>query len=157
MDGMLLGAWGDPNDVNDTWTFHARDKGGYTLDIKEDNKVSSFEAHLFSCGGTRFLDLGPGDLEEVVHESLVVVTLMPLHLLLRVDLQGPNLTLYVSEGDALKSLLKEDPNVIAHIDVDNECILSAPSEALQRYLGKVKDNDELWDDPIRLTRVKHKP
>lgn len=152
MDKGLVGVWGEPNDANDTWTFHARDKGGYTLDITEKKNVSNFEAHLFTCGDTHLLDLGPGDLSDVFKNSLVAITLLPAHLLLRLERQEDQLTLYVSEGDTLKSMLQEDPNAIAHLEIDNEFILSAPPEALQRYLGRIKDVNDLWGDPIQLTR-----
>ena len=149
----LVGRWGDHND-DSTWMFVADDKKTYSLYIEDDNVVSSFTATLFQVDGTFMLDVVPNSIvEECGQDNLEVSHVLPLHGLLKVEIQDNRLYIQISDEKTWKSLLASDPNVIGYTLVDNETILTDKSESIYSYLWSIQDTNDLWEKTDTLEKL----
>jgi hypothetical protein len=149
----LVGRWGDPKD-DGTWMFVSDDKKTYSLYIEEDNEVASFKATLFLVDDTFMLDVVPNSLfEECGKDNIEVTHVLPLHGLLKMEIQDNRLYIQISNEDTWKSLLTSAPNVIGYTLVDNETILTDKSEIIYSYLWSIQDMNDLWEEPDVLEKL----
>jgi hypothetical protein len=153
-DPILLGIWSDPTDTNvtkATWTFEKLGAQNYSLLIRDDNKTNAFDAHLFTLGNAKFLDLLP-------RERLEYQT--PSHLLLHVAQLHPQLELRLLNYGWLSKLVEEKPKAIRHIIVPKESgsaedgllTLTADTAELQKFIRKQLHNTNAWVEPMVLKK-----
>ena len=161
-DNRLLGTWvDDPNGPEMTWHFESVDKpkNAYKLIFtSEDGLKGSFIAHLVKLRDDLFLDIFPGkapwDLEDPnesdwPYNSLLMV---PVHTIVKIDSVGPRLKMRLMLETELKKLLEEDPDVIAHVTVEDRPVLTASTKELQAFVLKYADSDKLFSGEIALER-----
>jgi len=149
-DEQLLGKWGDADKADDPnaefWQFEkGQGDGRYRLLHSDKGKVGEFDAVMVQLGDMLFLDLFPGendDLENV--NELYRVHLVRAHLFIRVDELGEKLKLRFMDVDDVKELVKENPAVVKHETRDDEIILTADTEELQYFL--LRYGDEIFGD-----------
>ena len=147
-DARLVGSWSERKESKDgqeekgqDWTFTDANRGGYKLEIEDGDETHPYEAHLFTLGEHRFLDIAP------VERSLSTI---PAHHLFKVIEIGPSLQLAALNTNWLQKWLRKNPKALAHVAVadpehrDNrekdELVLTANTKALQKFL---QDN---WSD-----------
>jgi hypothetical protein len=156
----LIGTWREADKTADegtTWTF---DKGEtanvYKVHIadKEEMKVDC-DGRLFKLGETKFLDLYSR------HRAIID---MPAHALFRVMDIGESFKLQMLSPGWFKNRLQLHPKEIANIfvtdpehpdDVDKgEFVLTASTEAVQKYVLEHLKDEGFWEEPGELKKVK---
>lgn len=150
-DPALLGTWHDPEKTNadaETWTFDKLEAQTYKWTVRDGNKTNEFDTHLFSLGGTRFLDALPRERHDYT---------TPSHVLLRVTKLQPQLELENLSYDWLAKLLETDPKALRHVVVPKEAgssedggllTLTADTAELQKFIRKHVNNTNAWGESL---------
>ena len=163
-DKKLLGTWADdPNEPEVTWQFESADeaKKSYNLVFTgEDGLKGSFVVHLVKLKDSLFLDIfpskAPWDLDDPnesqwPYNSLFMI---PAHTFVKVDSLAPKLKLRLMLETQLEKLLEENPDAIAHVEVEDRPVLTASTKELQAFILEYADTDKLFTDEIVLERKK---
>jgi hypothetical protein len=148
-DPALVGTWRPveaKESSKETWAFtKAGDKLYQLQQTDEEGRKAAFEARLFKLKDHRFLDLY---LTKVEGDQLKVnawasISLVPAHLLLKVEQIEPALKLAAMNPDWMQTYLKQHPNAIAHRVVsDGNIVLAASTDELQKFvLAHLGDKD----------------
>jgi len=161
-DDKLLGTWvDDPNGPEMTWRFESVDKpkNAYKLVFtSEDGLKGSFVAHLVKLRDDLFLDIfpdkAPWDLEDPNESDWPynALLLIPAHTFVKIDSVGPRLKMRLMLETELKKMLEEDPDIIAHVTVEDRPVLTASTKELQAFVLKYADSDKLFSGEISLER-----
>jgi len=163
-DPHLIGTWAEPGKEDSSWCFQADGTNAYTLTVTEDNEKSArFKAVLFKLNGKTYLDTMPTKIELKDNQpSMVEMSLIRGHLLVRVREIEPKLKLDCFDWDWLKKYLQEHPKALAHRgtgDEDDPFVLTAEPRELQNFVLKhLKDGelfkvDQAEDGWVRLTNA----
>lgn len=151
-DARLVGTWltATTKSQPESWTFETSITNTYAATLlDEDGKTGNFVAHLFKLGAATFIDLEPAECNYATNQaSLVGATMIPGHLLLRVQLDEKKLSIAACNPDWLKKFLAKNPAAIAHRMRDDEVILTAETGALQKFVRKHLGKDELFGDDM---------
>lgn len=155
-DDRLLGEWQEKgaNGEPEIWKFEKGEGKAYKLLVTEkEGKQGEFIAHLFRLDQQFFLDLRPTDCHFATNQAdLVAVAMVPGHLLVRVFQFGPQLKLTFFDPEWVEKYLKEHPAAVAHHVEDRGLILTADTEALQRFVLQHLGEGELFGKPGELVR-----
>ncbi len=154
-DARLLGVWKDPKNENDktTWTFTQDGDKAYRLTIVEETDRHEFDARRFKLGDTELLDL---------YSRKRAVSELPAHNLMKVEFDEGSLKLSSMSIGWVRGWLAAHKTEIAHIQVNDpvepanqdkmECVLTAPTEELQKFVRAHKDVAGFFDDPAVFQR-----
>jgi hypothetical protein len=126
----LVGKW--TNDGDEIWQFTKAGQKEYHLRVIDGDKEARFEAHLVKLGDMTYLDIFPGQNDEVFENvpDLYKFHIIAAHTFMKVEL-GPDLQLgWVYLGE----LLQDDPNVLDHKEVGDKLILTAQTKQLQEFI-----------------------
>lgn len=148
-DPALLGAWRPVHATEaskESWEFTmAGDRFFQLSQTDEEGRKAAFEARLFKLKEQVFLDLY---LTKVEGDGLKVnawagFSLVPAHLLLKVEQTKPTLKLAAMNPDWMQKYLKQKPGALAHRVVsDGNIILAAGTGELQKFvLDHLGDQD----------------
>ncbi len=158
----LLGTWvDDPNSPETIWEFTHIDepKNAYKLIVSDDKgKKGSFVAHLVKLENSLFLDVFPDefpcDTEDPnkIDWLYNVFFLVPVHTFIKIDSIEPQLKMRLTDDDKMAELLKEDPNAVKHMSIEDKLILTASTEELQAFVLKYADDSRVFPDEIVLNR-----
>ena len=158
----LLGTWvDDPNSPETTWEFNRIEepKNAYRLVLSDkDGQKGSFVAHLVKLENSLFLDVFPDefpcDTEDPnkIDWLYNVFFLVPVHTFIKIDSIGPQLKMRLTDDDKMEELLKEDPNAVKHMSIEDRLILTASTEELQAFVLKYADDSRVFPDEIVLNR-----
>ncbi len=175
----LLGTWvDDPNSPKTTWEFkrivnssekdwelppEIREKAYKLIYSDNDGKKGSFFAGLGVCFERFFLNVcpsqfpcaqleDPNKVEWFYNASFFV----PAHTFIIIDSIEPQLKMRWITVDAMKELLKEDPNAVKHEFVEDRPILTASTKELQAFVLKYADDSKVFPAEVVLTRKKIK-
>ena len=158
-DPALVGTW-RPVEAKDSsqenWSFtKAGDKNYQLSQTDEEGRKAAFEVRLFKLKDHRFLDLY---LTKVEGDNLKVnawasTSLVPAHLLLRVEQTEPTLKLAAMNPDWMQTYLKQHPNAIAHRVVsDGNIVLAASTEELQKFILAHLNDKDFIGGPMEMKR-----
>jgi len=163
-DEKLVGTWVD--DSNNTWEFKSVNNPpnpiAYELTFREDeDKKGLFLTHLVELENELFLDVSPkqfpcgqlGELNEM-EWPYNAFFFVPAHTFIKIDSIEPQLKMRWVTVDAMKELLKEDPNAVKH--EEDEIILTASTKELQAFVLKYADDNKVFSTEVVLTRKKDK-
>jgi hypothetical protein len=158
----LFGTWvDDPNSPETTWEFKHIDEpeNAYKLIFSdEEGRKGSFVARLVKLQNRLFMDVYPGELPwepedpnkmEWPYNSLFLI---PAHTFLKIDSIGPQLKIRLVLEGKMEELLKEDPNAVKHISVEDRLVLTASTKELQAFVLKYADDERVFTDEIILRR-----
>ena len=158
-DPALVGTWRPleaKEGSKETWAFTSVGDKLYQLaHTDEEGRKAVFDARLFKLKDHRFLDLY---LTKVEGDQLKVndwasISLVPAHLLLKVEQIEPALKLAVMNPDWIQTHLKQHPNAIAHRVVsDGNIVLSANTEELQKFVLAHLDDKEFFGGAMEMKR-----
>jgi hypothetical protein len=76
----------------------------------------------------------------------------PAHAIVKIDSVGPRLKMRLMLETELKELIEEDPDVIAHVTVEDRPVLTASTKELQAFVLKYADGDKVFSGEIVLQR-----
>jgi hypothetical protein len=158
-DPALVGTWrpvAAKDTSKETWEFTKAGEKLYQLaQTDEEGRKAAFDACLFKVKDHLFLDLY---LTKVEGDDLKVnawasLSLLPAHLLLRVEQIVPALKLAVLNPDWMKKYIKQNPNALAHrIVSDGNIVLAASTDELQRFVLAHLDDKDFIADAMEMKR-----
>lgn len=152
-DPSLAGTWqqdderwefvGDPNDRS------------YHLTITEkNNKQSKLYVHLVEFDGHRFFDFYPAEDARLEGGDWLKISVIPVHLFLKVEKSGQTLELAAMNPDEVEKLLTEKPELIKHEFIeDGRVVLTDTPENLQAFLLKGLKTEGFFGKPFELTPI----
>ena len=161
----LLGRWvDDPNSPETTWEFSRIEEpnNAYSLVFSdEEGKKGSFVAHLVRLQNRLFLDVYPSkppwEIEdpnklELPYNSFFLI---PTHTFIKIDFNGPQLKMWLTNDQEMKKLLKEEPNAVKHTFIEDKLILTASIKELQNFVIKYAEDKRVFKSEIVLGRKKN--
>jgi hypothetical protein len=159
----LLGTWvQEPNKPKTIWEFTRDDKepnNVYKLIFTdEEGKKGSFVVVMVKLQDKLFLDAYPSEVPWEMEDPNQMkwpydsFFLIPAHTFIKVDAIEPQLKLRVTMDDKMDELLKENPNAIEHILIDDRIVLTAKTKVLQEFVLKYADDERLFTDEVALDR-----
>ncbi len=161
-DRKLLGTWiDDPNSPEVTWEFERLEEpnNAYRLVFSDkDDKKGSFVVHLVKLQNRLFLDVYPGELPWEPDDPNEVkwlynsFFLIPAHTFIRIDSLEPQLRMRLTDDDEMAELLKEDPNAVKHISIEDRLILTASTKELQAFVLKYAGDRRVFSNEVILNR-----
>jgi hypothetical protein len=132
-ESKLLGVWKDP-ESSVTWDCRrAGEKSYQVVFTDEKGQKATFAAHLLEVEGERFIDLFPVTSDLRVN-TLLLDHLVPVHTFAHVLGVEPELRFAILDDDWLKKRLTVDPKVLRHERRDDDIVITASAEELQRFL-----------------------
>ncbi len=176
----LLGTWvGDPDDSKGTWEFKRvtdstekdwelprpkKPEKAYKLLLSnEEGAKGSFFAHLVKLEGRLFLDVCPSQFPSAQAQLdpkqdwvFNTVFLIPGHSFAVIDSIEPQLKIRWATEEEMGKFLKEQPKAIKHELVDDRIVLTASTDALQKFVLKYADDKRIFPAEAVLVRKKGK-
>ena len=160
----LLGKWvDDPNEPDTTWEFNRIEepKNAYKLVFFDDEgQKGSFVVHLVRLQNKLFLDVYPSELPwEIEDESKLELPynsffLIPVHTFIKIDFNGPQLKMWLTNEDEMEKLLEEEPDAVKHTFIEDRLILTASTKELQNFVLKYADDKRVFKGEVALVRKK---
>ncbi len=168
-DPQLLGVWHD--EPGTTWEFaratssdaDALPEGvgtdkAYRLDFRdEEGRKGSFLACLVKLDEKLLLDVFPrafpSGQEEADKTVLPYNTLffVRAHTFIRVDQISNQLRMRLTDDEAFEKLIEAEPNAISFVAGDTAPVLTASTGALQAFVLKHADDEQLFVNEVVLT------
>lgn len=149
-DPALVGLWKENADAKEVWNFEAGKDQSYRLTLTDDEGTGPMEAHLFQLGEQRFLDLcvGENGFEGFKRPGLFMLSLLPGHVLLRVDQIQPQLQMQVLKEDWTREWLSAHPDALEHRLLgegkDTRVVFTATTAAMQQFLKQHLADTNAW-------------
>jgi hypothetical protein len=125
----LAGKWTNGDEI---WQFTKAGPKEYHLRVFDGGKEARFETHLVKLGDMTYLDIFPGQNDEVFENvpDFYKFHIIAAHTFIKVEL-GPDLQLgWVYLGE----LLEKDPNLLNHEKFDDNIVLTASTKKLQEFI-----------------------
>ena len=117
-----------------------------------------FKAYLVKLEGKLFLDAFPGETPWELEDPNKVdwpynsFFFLPSHTFLKIDSIEPRMKLRVTANSQMEDFLKEHPDSIEHIIVEDRIVLTASTKELQSFILKYADDEKLFPSDITLVR-----
>lgn len=152
----LVGTWRGEEDS--IWEFEKDGEKHYKLSYsdKHGKSVANFVAFLLKIEGRQFLNLfiDDGYGKDLQMNALASMTLVPVHLFLRVDEIGESVKMAMVDAQWLHKHLKQNPKAVAHLSHPNRDLLTADTKELQAFVMKHVEGKGLFAEPFTLKRSK---
>ena len=139
-------------DAQSKWLFEKKGAEGYQLTHYTAKGASAvFEAHLVEINGLQFLDFYPdsnrGSL--LMHENeFLQMHVFPVHTFAKVEIKTEEVRVYMINYEWIDKLIRESKIRIKHEKVDDEILITAKTESLQKFMAKYGREKEAYIDPI---------
>lgn len=159
----LLGTWVE-QDTAGTWTFTRTGEKRYKLTHRQKGyqqgfihsetvpgDSATFEVHLAQFGEYLFMDLYPEPLER--RNDLCKVHWIPVHTFSRVWIENDALKMSMLNADWLTTMIDEGKLKIGHERIEDEIILTASTEVLQKLVVSFADDPEAFPEPSVLFKL----
>lgn len=152
----LIGEWLDSDD--NTWKFSSDNQENYLLRYTEgrvfgeDLVTGYFIAHLVKLDDYYFLDLYPDDNNQLEMPSLLISTLLPVHIFAKVEFRNNGVVVRFFNPDRLKEVLEEGRIRISHEETDELFVLTASTKELQGFVIKYAEEEEAFLDELILSK-----
>lgn len=159
----LEGNWVDQD--KKAWSIHQNPfkPNSYELHVTSKGREAKLICHLFQLDGSTYLDMMP--LEDNSEEILLFdLHLVPAHSIARVTtLNEEEVMIRWFNEETLRKMFTEKRIRIAHemvmdsnpkSDDDGMYLLTASTDELQKFVAKYGDNEEMYDDDLRLHLTK---
>ena len=162
----LLGTWvDDPNNPETTWEFKRIEEpnNAYSLLFSDDEgKKGSFVAHLIKLQNRLFLDVYPSEFPWDIDEPNAVkwlynsFFLIPAHTFIKIDSIEPQLKIRLTNEDTMEELLREHPNAVEHMTIEDRIFLTATTKELQAFVLKYAGDSRVFSNEVILNRRENK-
>lgn len=151
-DPQLVGVW--KGEEGEIWKFEKQDEKNYKLTYTDKEGKATFLAHLLKLKERRFLDLYLHDDAEkdLKLNALATMTIVPVHLFMRVDEIGSSLKMAAVNPEALKKQVEKNPKAISLLKQKDHIVFTATTEELQAFVMKHAEGEELFGSPFSLAR-----
>src|SRR5688572_25477988 len=155
-DSKLVGTW--KGDKGDTWKFEKDSDEHYKLSYSNEEGKATFVAFLLKIKDRQFLNVFLDDdfNKELQINSLAWMTLVRVHLFLRVDEIGTSLKMAAVDPEWLHKHLEQNPKAVAHLSQPNRHMFTAETKELQEFVLKHAEGKGLFANPFTLKRESSK-
>jgi len=158
-DSALVGTW-RPVKIKESskelWEFtKAGDKLYQLAQTDEEGRKAVFDARLFKLREQHFLDLSLAKVEgdDLKVNAWAGVSLVPAHLLLKVEQIEPALKLAAMNPDWMQQHLKQHPEAISHrIVSDGNIVLAGDTGELQKFVLSHLEEKEFFGGAMEMKR-----
>jgi len=144
----LVGTWWG-GDSEESWTFTQAGEKAYEMVAEADGVKKEFEAHVFRLGAVLWLDLYPVTPQQPDFHD---VHLIPAHTVSRVWLDENALRLGMLAPEWLGAKIKRKAGFVAHAQLDDRVVLTAPTAQLQKLLRAHADDPLAFGRPVECAR-----
>lgn len=139
----LLGAWGEKDEETTVLFFQRFGENAYEITLTEDNQEKSrFKGRVARLGNFLFLDALPA--EPASGRGILDMHRLPAHSISRLWIEGDTLFLAPLEEDWVEEKIKENKAAIAHMFIEDRCVITAPTADLQRFLLKYAEDEKAF-------------
>jgi hypothetical protein len=160
-DPAFLGTWVDQKDETRIEIAASSDneqpgaiKSYRVVHTDKDAKSARLLGHLAKVGDLLVADLTIAEENNLPDSDFAKAHLFPLHTFWVVRLEDQQLTIRAINHDWMQKFVAENPAAVAHYKSNDDVILTAPPEALQKFLvAHAKDEGMLTDAEV-FRRVK---
>lgn len=157
----LVGTW-SPAEAKEgskeTWAFTKDGTTRYRLQqTDEDGRKAEFDARLVKLKERLFLDLylAKVDGDGVNLNALASCSLVPAHLILKMEQIDPVLKIAAMNPDWMQKFLKQHPDAIAHrVVMGDNIVLTASTSELQKFVLAHADDAGFFGGAMELKRKK---
>jgi hypothetical protein len=150
-DPALVGEWSSEGS-SETWTFTGDSEKEYKLVyVDKDGAKGEFDVHLVKVKDRLFLDFFPKD-PELQQNDFYKMHLLPVHTFMKVEQIEPTLIMSPLNPEWLGKYLEENPDAIAHDEVDDRLVLTAGTKELQAFLLEHVDDKDAWGESSDMRR-----
>ena len=158
-DPLLVGKW-QPVDRKEgsleKWAFSKTADKQYQLDqTDQEGRTAIFTVCLVKLGDNRFLDLYLTKLQDdgVNLNSWAGFSLVPAHLILKIEAIDSNLKIAAMNPDWVKKFVKQNPQAIEHrVLPDDNIVLTANTSQLQKFVVAHVKEEGLFGDAMTFKR-----
>jgi len=136
----LVGIW--QSDKGDIIEFRRGNSNDYEVIFREikPGKDCVVQGNLAKVNGVRVLDFYP-NATELKEASCLDSFFLPMHMFFRVDQIEPTLELSAVDYGWMQKIVKNDPDIIAHVEIKPGILLTAETEELQKFWSKHFDDE----------------
>ena len=85
-------------------------------------------------------------------ESFIDGHFQPVHSISKIKIEGGKLAIEFFEDAWIKGLIDNNRVRIKHEKVDGDVLVTASTSELQKFVAKYGDDDDAFDDPVKLAR-----
>lgn len=130
----------------------------YEITMITEKDTSVFDGKLSNLDGHYFLDLIPNDkhVDDKISDSFIAGMMIRTHGFFKLDFNKDQLTVNTIENDDFEDLIENKRVRIEHVERDNQVIITAKTEDIQKFLIKFADS-KMFNDPdeaLILKRIK---
>lgn len=149
LEQRLVGSW--HGNGNESVVITARDSEYLVVYTDNDGKAGRFAGRLGRLGRYRILDVSP-DSSGVGGSDALTALLLPLHTFLVIDSLGAELRFSQLKPDSLEAYLKREPAAVAHAELREGLVLTAPTPELRAFLERFAARPGVLDAQPAWTR-----
>lgn len=155
----LEGAWNNSDETlifsGKSKTFLGHDKTFYSIQYVENSDTTQLIGRLGKLGGQYFLDMTIDDNDPKV-KDLIGLYVFPVHIFFKISFANDKISMnsFALSSDWLDKLIRERRIRIDHEIEQNQILLTASTEELQKFVIKYENEPKAFEDqPTQFHRV----
>jgi hypothetical protein len=157
LDQALLGAWQTEKGANDkpaTLVIADDHSSSYLLKYTEEGKTTELRGALVQVGKQRLLDVWLESLDQFDVPVAGAMHLLPAHTFWKISLEGDALSCSYLSSEELEKRWKAHQATLAHTEVDNDRVVTAPPAELRAFLPAYAADPAVFSEPVVFHRQK---
>ena len=152
-DPSLAGKWADEDGNVIAITGDQATNQYSAVTTEKDSKTGTYVIHMAKVQNHTLLDVAPGELPLENASDTYKAYFMPTHSFLLLDKTPTGLSITSMDADWAKKFIQANPNALAHLELDDRVVLTAPTDQLQDFIFKHIDTDGAYGKPTEFKRV----
>jgi hypothetical protein len=118
-----------------------------------DSSSADFIVNLVSLNGSDFMDFFPGENDDLENLNILLqVHLIPAHTFAKFRVTQDTIIIWRFDPEWLEDLFDENRIRISHEKIDDQIVLTASTEELQKFVSKYADDPSAYVEPEILIR-----
>ncbi|HOW24691.1 MAG TPA: hypothetical protein PK711_03405 [Bacteroidales bacterium] len=141
----------DPDEPSYVFTYTDLSRKGNLF--THDSSRADFIVNLVSLNGSDFMDFFPGDNDDLQNLNMLLqVHLIPAHTFAKFRVTQDTIIIWRFDPEWLEELFDENRIRISHEKMDDQIVLTASTEELQKFVSKYADDPAAYVEPEVLIR-----
>lgn len=141
----------DPDEPSYVFTYTDLSRKGNLF--AQDSSRANFIVNLVSLNGSDFMDFFPGDNDDLQNLNMLLqVHLIPAHTFAKFRVTQDTIIIWRFDPEWLEDLFEENRIRISHEKMDDQIVLTASTEELQKFVSKYADDPAAYVEPEVLIR-----
>jgi hypothetical protein len=121
--------------------------------MEDDDELAEFIVHLVSLDDHLFMDFFPGDNDQIEMCGFLSVHYFPVHTFAKVIIDKEKIEIHCLDPGFIDDLLEQNKIRISHEKSDDNIILTASTEELQKFVKKYADDQKAYVSPTILKKI----